>query len=208
MYDALSFNIYSSKKNLEKGPSVHDIDINENQLMSKLPCEVNDCNKPYLLFYMPYVRCILIGYLNLIYCYLKPLTSDTLSNCLRGSFGVFKKERGYSKMYFQFLQCETVIFLFVQVSVKIVLTWNDNTIPDVLYPGIMVYVDHLHVHSLPYPINMNYRAVYVYEEFFEKLTNQYYMALYELLSYRKMLSFFIFLKIILHMQFFPGIQNF
>lgn len=51
------------QKILEKGPSVHDIDINENQLMSKLPCEVNDCNKPHLLFYMPYVRCILIGYL-------------------------------------------------------------------------------------------------------------------------------------------------
>ena len=88
------------KKFFEKGPSVHDIDINQNQLMSKLPCEVNDCNKPYLLFYMPYVRCILIGYLNLIYGYLKPLTVDTLSNCLRGrSFGVFKKERDYSKMY-------------------------------------------------------------------------------------------------------------
>ena len=133
------------KKFLEKGPSVHNIDINQNQLMSKLPCEVNDCNKPYLLFYMPYGRCILIGYLNLIYCYLNPLTIDTLSNCLRGrSFGVFKKERGYSKMYFQSLQCETVIFLFDKVS--IVPTWNDNTIPDVLYPGIMVYVDHLHVH--------------------------------------------------------------
>ena len=159
------------KKFLEKGSSVHDIDINENQLMSKLPCEVNDCKKPRLLFYMPYVRCILIGYLNLIYCYLKPLTSDTLSNCLWGVLESLKKKEVIQKCTSNPYNVKLLIFLFVQVSV--VLTWNDNTIPDVLYPGIKLYVDHLHVHSLPYPINMNYRAVHVYEEFFEKLTNQY-----------------------------------
>ena len=70
-------------------------------------------------------------------------------------------------MYFQSLQCETVIFLFVQVSV--VLTWNDNTRPYVLYPGIMVYVDHLHVHFLLTWIII----IELYEEFLEKLTNQF-----------------------------------